>query len=508
MKNELFRKIVETHGRASLIVQTWRATSLLLLLLATAPAFAQTNGVTISNFAAAQGTESAPDTLTFDVQWSPPQPEIVWSDTVWVFVDYNNAGTMTRLPLAPGATLTNPSWEYAQVMEVPGNPHGVWVVGNARAINSSFSANVQLLVETWRATSLHGLCIYAINYPPVGRYTAADKIQFNGTPPFYLSYSGGSAATVTREQAQTTYTLTGTLASFTDASRAPGSLTCVNPEPPAITLVSAATVCQYTSPEFHVAAPDAGHSYSWSGAEGSASGTGDRSYIALGNTSGLKPVSVFAWYNGNATAHLYCRSAHAATVTAYVAAPPDPPTVASPATVCAGSYLTFVAAGGSGSYDWSGAVTGEGNHLTVGTAAGDYTAAARSLERWNTTVCYSTPSLNATSYIKGPAGLNESAACGCSAGAACNGKCLSKPAPKCTSCGWGTTSASTKCTAQGWVGIDVERTVCITKSRPYCGYANVEAAQCNTKCGDMENCSIGRWESGRCNCYGNETPDC
>ena len=44
MKTKLFRKIVETHGRASLrlqTVETWRATSLLLLLLATAPAFAQ-----------------------------------------------------------------------------------------------------------------------------------------------------------------------------------------------------------------------------------------------------------------------------------------------------------------------------------------------------------------------------------------------------------------------------------------------------------------------------------
>ena len=202
-------------------------------------AFAQTNGITISNFAAAPGKEDAPTTLTFNIQWEPRSDGQVWSDTVWVFVDYNNKGTMTRLPLATGATLTNPSWDGAEVIEVPGNDKGVWVVGNARATQGAFTATVQL-VETWRATSLHGLCIYAINYPPRAQYTDDGNIKLNGTPPFYLTYSNGSAATVTADKAMSTITLTGTLASFTDASLAPGVINCKTPAQQ--TLQSSATV--------------------------------------------------------------------------------------------------------------------------------------------------------------------------------------------------------------------------------------------------------------------------
>jgi hypothetical protein len=59
------------------------------------------NGITISNFSANTGS---PTTLTFDVQWVP-LPGKMWSDTAWVFINYNNAGTMARLPLiTSGAT--------------------------------------------------------------------------------------------------------------------------------------------------------------------------------------------------------------------------------------------------------------------------------------------------------------------------------------------------------------------------------------------------------------------
>jgi hypothetical protein len=86
------------------------------------------NGVTVSNLAVSVGS---PTTVTFDVSWEKPMPVELWSDTVWVFVDYNDAGTMKRLPLSPGATLTATSAEgVGKVMPVDGNDQGVWVVGN------------------------------------------------------------------------------------------------------------------------------------------------------------------------------------------------------------------------------------------------------------------------------------------------------------------------------------------------------------------------------------------
>jgi hypothetical protein len=75
----------------------------LLLFLFPLSLFAQ-NGVSVSNFVAGTGA------VTFDVSWNKATiPTSVWSDTVWVFVDYNKAGVMTRLPLRTGSTLINNS---------------------------------------------------------------------------------------------------------------------------------------------------------------------------------------------------------------------------------------------------------------------------------------------------------------------------------------------------------------------------------------------------------------
>jgi hypothetical protein len=70
-----------------------------LLLLLWLPA-----QVSISNFSAA--VESA-TTLTVKVEWERPATDKAWSDTVWVFVDHNVGGTMTRLPL------TGADWQMA-----------------------------------------------------------------------------------------------------------------------------------------------------------------------------------------------------------------------------------------------------------------------------------------------------------------------------------------------------------------------------------------------------------
>ena len=192
---------------------------LLLLLTATFCAAAQ-NGITLSGFVMDAGT------VTFNVSWKNTGMPAIWSDTVWVWVDYNTAGTMTRLPLAPGATLTATSASgTGRVIEAPNNNKGVWVVGNART-NTSFSATVKLLTATANAFAA---CAYASNYPPVGTYTSVTNISFRGTRPYdlVLKHTDGST-TVTRVTGGSFTIPAGyTLESFTDKTGAPGFIVCM-----------------------------------------------------------------------------------------------------------------------------------------------------------------------------------------------------------------------------------------------------------------------------------------
>jgi uncharacterized protein (TIGR02145 family) len=191
---------------------------------------AQSNGVTVSGLAVDAGT------VTFNVSWKNTGMPELWSDTVWVFVDYNDAGTMKRLPLiTSGATLTTHTAPgTATVIPVDGNNKGVWVVGNARS-SGSFSATVRLLTATATAA---GACVYGSNYPPVGRYTAADKITFTGTPPYDIVFHSGGSLSINN----TDYTLPSgsALTSFTDKTGMPGIFTC---EPPATYTLSGVDVC-------------------------------------------------------------------------------------------------------------------------------------------------------------------------------------------------------------------------------------------------------------------------
>ena len=78
---------------AGLLSRVAHLSCLLVLLTATFCAVAQ-NGITVSNL------RTEPGTVTFDVRWGDKSLPAVWSDTVWVWVDYNNAGKMRRLPLS------------------------------------------------------------------------------------------------------------------------------------------------------------------------------------------------------------------------------------------------------------------------------------------------------------------------------------------------------------------------------------------------------------------------
>jgi uncharacterized protein (TIGR02145 family) len=189
--------------------------NLLLMMMCCPMVLAAQNGVTVLGLAIDAGT------VTFNVSWTNTGMPTPWSDTVWVFVDYNNAGKMERLPLLPGATLTATS-PGGKVIEEPDNNKGVWVAGNARSAGS-FSAAVKLLTAI---KDVGGACVYGSNYPPVGEYSSdAPMLSFTGTPMYeiQLAHSGGGNVTV---KSGNTFLLPCdyTLTSFTDATGAPGLL--------------------------------------------------------------------------------------------------------------------------------------------------------------------------------------------------------------------------------------------------------------------------------------------
>jgi uncharacterized protein (TIGR02145 family) len=195
------------------------------------------NGVTVTNLAVTTGS---PTTVTFDVSWTDTGMPAVWSDSVWVFVDFNDAGVMKRLPLLAGATLTATSAPgVGKVIEVSGNDKGVWVVGNARSAGN-FSATVQLLTGT---ANVAGACAYGSNYPPVGEYTTAAHLSFTGTAPYeiVLKHKDGSII-VRKSESPYSVPLDYTVQSFTDKTGAPGIIKCLWPTVYTLT-ASASSFC-------------------------------------------------------------------------------------------------------------------------------------------------------------------------------------------------------------------------------------------------------------------------
>jgi hypothetical protein len=271
--------------------------NLLLFMMCAPLVLAAQNGVNVSNLMVNAGT------VTFNVSWSNDMPEnFLWSDSVWVFVDYNDAGTMKRLPLLPGATLTETSAPGVGVVEQRSdNNKGVWVVGNAKsAANSSgsFSATVQLLTATATAT---GACAYASNYPPVGKYTSAGNISFTGTPIYTIVIEDADGNTESRESGSPFTVPTGyTVRSFSDATEAPGIIHCF---PPAAPTVVTAAFC-YGLPGQLQASTSGGATIAWYDAPTA----GNLLYV--GNVLPLTPLySDAAHYYAQAVSESSCVSA-------------------------------------------------------------------------------------------------------------------------------------------------------------------------------------------------------
>jgi hypothetical protein len=216
MKIKIFRTNVETHNCASL-----RGTMHLAMTLWLMPTLLSAqNGVIVS------GPMMNAGTVTFNISWDKSAMPAVWSDTVWVFAEYDNEGTMRRIPLSSGATLTATSAPgVGKVMEETGSDKGVWVVGDARNAGS-FSATVKLLTAT---PSAGVTCVYASNCPPVGQYTSDTDISFTGTSPYRIILKDNAGGTITRESGSQFSIPAGyTLQSYRDKTGMPGEMRCMS----------------------------------------------------------------------------------------------------------------------------------------------------------------------------------------------------------------------------------------------------------------------------------------
>jgi hypothetical protein len=377
--------------------------NILLLIMCMPALLSAQNGVTVDNIVVKRGS---PSTVTFDMSWNRnAMPVTPWSDTVWVFVDHNHSGTMTRLPLS-GATLTASSApSVGKVIKAPGNDNGVWVVGNAKTgASGSFSASVQLLIPI---SAIFDACAYASNYRPVAKYVTVDKLKLTGTPPFHLELNTGAVS------AEGEYTLQAnqSLLSVTDRTGEPGTIACLDLATPQITQVTPTPICRGTNVVFRVTAPEAGLSYIWTGnPAGTASGAANGTYTVSGANTGAKAVTVRSSITFRG---ITCQSANAATVTATVNGNPVPPGTTSNKSRCGAGTITLNATAVSGcTIDWYTAATG-GTKVATGvtsfttsnlTATTTYYAESRN----TTTGCVSTSRAPITATVNALPGTPRS----------------------------------------------------------------------------------------------------
>jgi hypothetical protein len=353
---------------------------------------AQGNGVKVSNLAVDAGT------VTFNVNWDrDAMPVALWSDTVWVFVDYNDAGVMKRLSVT-GATASA-----GTVTKIPNNDKGVWVEGNARDAGV-FSATIQLLTAT---AEVAGACAYASNYPPVGKYISASEISFTGTPEYkiVLERSDKSTYTATVGNDESLLIPNGeAVLSFTDKAGAPGIINCKSPVAQQL-VVSSPAYCAGSGVTFALATTETGAVYQLYKDNiplGSATLTGGGSPATF---SGSFEVGTYSAQTVPSSA--FCAAEMTGTYEVSENPLPDTPTIAvSASTVCQGTNVVFRASGTAGStYTWLGAagtVSGTGNcsyTVSGATASAKSVSAYASLTSSGTT-CQSGNAATVTATVK------------------------------------------------------------------------------------------------------------
>jgi hypothetical protein len=370
------------------------------------------NGVKVSDLNVNAGT------VTFNVSWDKTDPEltdIVWSDTVWVFVDYNAGGIIKRLPLT-GATLTNPSASAATATVPLPNNKGAWVAGNARSAGS-FSATVALYYNS--ATAVNGECVYASNYPPVGEYVTASSIKFTGMPFYKLvlkKTAGGGTYSAFWDGDGAYHIPEGyTVQSFTDKTGAPGIINCV---PSAVyeLKATASAYCTGSSVTFALSNAASGRVYRLyrgSNPVDVLAGQG----AAATFTGQFAGAGIYtAWVDADGT---HCPAAMTGSHNIVANATPTPPTITlSSGNVCykAGA-LVFTASSYTGALAWTAAGGGtvSGNSVTFasGASTGTKTVKAQSSQTYaNAETCHSaevtqTGTINVLPTVTGSSGASR-----------------------------------------------------------------------------------------------------
>jgi hypothetical protein len=205
--------------------------------------------------------------------------------------------------------------------------------------------------------------------------------------------------------ATTYYTLYVKSTAGCTATKANAATVTVNPVPTSLSLTSA-TICNGQSATLTASTTNAA-SYSLNGS------TWQTATTFVVSSTATQTYTLYAKSSAGCTASK--TSAGSVTV---VATPATPNLTATDGTICEGSAITFTAAGGSGSYTWSGDVSAaNGNSAqSSGTVAGEYAATVSSYVTSGTVTCWS-PHTTTSGTITAPAGNGEAKnACGCAVG--------------------------------------------------------------------------------------------
>jgi hypothetical protein len=370
---------------------------------------------TVSGLQVMPGAAGSPSTVTFDVSWDEDALPALWSDTMWVFVDYNKNGKMTRLELllSAGATLTATSAPGVGEL-VEENIKGAWVVGDART-NSPFSATVQLYTDE---TTIAGACAYASSYPPVGKYVSSSEIVFTGTPMYEITLVHENGNTFETVESGGTFLLPGsyTVSSFTDATGAPGVLGCIPSTDIYNLTVSATTYCPGNAVTFALDNTTSGRTYQLYRDDVAVMdellGTGSAETFT-GTFAG--PGSYTARVKDNGT---YCAAQMTGTYTVSETAP-DAPTMGGEGSYCTGSAnITATAGPGGMGIRWTDDdSTDPSRSVSLG---GTYYAVTTSDEGCES----SAATVSVTIGTPGAANQQADPTCGCVTNTSpCNGTC-------------------------------------------------------------------------------------
>jgi hypothetical protein len=157
--------------------------------------------------------------------------------------------------------------------------------------------------------------------------------------PGNCSYTVSGAATGTKSVTVVARVAYGGVTCQSGTSGAVDGFVTALPDTPAITRVSAATVCQNSNVVFRVNERVSGTTYTWSGAAGTASGAGNGTFTVSGATTGTKSVTAFAEV---AYTDVTCRSGTSGAATVTVIALLATPTVTS-SSRCGRGTVTLLA---------------------------------------------------------------------------------------------------------------------------------------------------------------------